>query len=237
MSYFWIDAPCINQADLEERSHQVSIMFRIYARADQVLVCLGLPFEGYEEAVQTVYGVASGLRSRYKTTPELATEELTEYIMQSVERLLRERTVAEADESPLTRIGLTLAAGYYPFAEPEEDMGETHFGAFLETTTKSGLCRRLSDPARARLWSGLGDAARYLLQVRIHSHCRCIFYTSRGHIVLGPQHMKDPEVVCIPAGSAFPWILRREEDHYIFMGQCYLYGVMEVSKVLSFDTG
>ncbi|KAJ4406457.1 hypothetical protein N0V82_010127 [Gnomoniopsis sp. IMI 355080] len=38
---FWIDAICINQADLRERSAQVRIMPQIYSRADCVIVWLG----------------------------------------------------------------------------------------------------------------------------------------------------------------------------------------------------
>lgn len=39
--FLWIDAICINQADLEERSAQVRIMPRIYSNADCVIVWLG----------------------------------------------------------------------------------------------------------------------------------------------------------------------------------------------------
>ena len=38
----WIDAICINQADLEERNRQVELMSYIYARAKRVLVWLGI---------------------------------------------------------------------------------------------------------------------------------------------------------------------------------------------------
>ncbi|KAK8137442.1 Heterokaryon incompatibility protein 6 [Apiospora sp. TS-2023a] len=37
---FWVDALCINQADPQERSHQVGIMDNIYAGASQVVVFL-----------------------------------------------------------------------------------------------------------------------------------------------------------------------------------------------------
>lgn len=37
----WIDAICINQADIEERNHQVKLMAYIFARAEEVLVWLG----------------------------------------------------------------------------------------------------------------------------------------------------------------------------------------------------
>jgi hypothetical protein len=38
----WIDAICINQHDLGEKRHQVSIMQSIYTYAEQVVVWLGL---------------------------------------------------------------------------------------------------------------------------------------------------------------------------------------------------
>ncbi|WYZ34137.1 hypothetical protein EsH8_I_000413 [Colletotrichum jinshuiense] len=37
----WIDAVCMNQADVEERGHQVRLMPQIYSRAQQVLVYVG----------------------------------------------------------------------------------------------------------------------------------------------------------------------------------------------------
>jgi hypothetical protein len=38
---FWVDALCINQADVLERNHQVNLMSRIYSQARLVLVWLG----------------------------------------------------------------------------------------------------------------------------------------------------------------------------------------------------
>ena len=37
----WADAACIDQTNVEERSHQVGVMDRIYKRAQHVFVCLG----------------------------------------------------------------------------------------------------------------------------------------------------------------------------------------------------
>ncbi|KAH7384641.1 heterokaryon incompatibility protein-domain-containing protein [Pyrenochaeta sp. MPI-SDFR-AT-0127] len=44
----WVDAVCINQADIDERGHQVSQMRDIYTGADSVIVWLGLA-QGSEE--------------------------------------------------------------------------------------------------------------------------------------------------------------------------------------------
>ncbi|KAF1980949.1 heterokaryon incompatibility, partial [Aulographum hederae CBS 113979] len=37
----WVDAVCINQQDIDERSSQVQLMSQIYRRAEQVTCCLG----------------------------------------------------------------------------------------------------------------------------------------------------------------------------------------------------
>lgn len=51
----WIDAVCINQANLNERSHQVGLMDRIYSKARSVRICIkddAIPPEwhGYKES-------------------------------------------------------------------------------------------------------------------------------------------------------------------------------------------
>jgi hypothetical protein len=54
----WIDAICINQADVNERDSQVSIVGRIYEMAENVLVWLGRGTEGTEETLQLVQRIA-----------------------------------------------------------------------------------------------------------------------------------------------------------------------------------
>lgn len=49
---FWIDAVCINQADVSERNHQVSIMHQVYAAAERVLVWLGESTPEEEDALK-----------------------------------------------------------------------------------------------------------------------------------------------------------------------------------------
>ncbi|KAL6823513.1 heterokaryon incompatibility domain-containing protein [Trichoderma camerunense] len=46
---FWIDAICINQSNLEERSNQVRIMNHIYSRASTVVVWLGSKYAEYQK--------------------------------------------------------------------------------------------------------------------------------------------------------------------------------------------
>jgi hypothetical protein len=51
-AHFWIDSLCINQADVEEKSAQVSMMADIYERAFVVYACIGPPADGSESLVR-----------------------------------------------------------------------------------------------------------------------------------------------------------------------------------------
>ncbi|KIM95562.1 hypothetical protein OIDMADRAFT_98622, partial [Oidiodendron maius Zn] len=53
-SYWWIDAICINQGDVEERNSQVALMRRIYGSAMQVQVWLGDEDNDSTEAIGLV---------------------------------------------------------------------------------------------------------------------------------------------------------------------------------------
>ncbi|KAL5421551.1 hypothetical protein PMIN04_005513 [Paraphaeosphaeria minitans] len=48
----WVDAVCINQYDLGERSNQVAIMAMIYAYANRVVLWLGEEADGSKEAME-----------------------------------------------------------------------------------------------------------------------------------------------------------------------------------------
>jgi len=49
--YYWIDAICINQKDVDERNVQVRMMHHIYFRAQTVVVWLGKSYAQYETAL------------------------------------------------------------------------------------------------------------------------------------------------------------------------------------------
>ncbi|ORY16939.1 heterokaryon incompatibility protein-domain-containing protein [Clohesyomyces aquaticus] len=55
--YFWIDAICINQENLHERNHQVSLMKSIYFSAQSVVVWLGPSEDSIVSAFNTVKSV------------------------------------------------------------------------------------------------------------------------------------------------------------------------------------
>lgn len=61
----WIDAICINQQDLRERSSQVKIMGDIYRLADRVVVWLGTEKDNSAQALKTLSQLASEVKFDY----------------------------------------------------------------------------------------------------------------------------------------------------------------------------
>ncbi|KAK6221608.1 hypothetical protein LQW54_001380 [Pestalotiopsis sp. IQ-011] len=51
------------------------------------------------------------------------------------------------------------------------------------------------------------------------------FETSNGYIGRGEMVVRSTDHVCILNGVRFPVILRKEEEHWTFVGGCYVYGV------------
>ncbi|KAF9475909.1 HET-domain-containing protein [Pholiota conissans] len=52
--FLWVDAICINQADPEEKQHQVGRMGRIYSQAKQTIVWLGPEADGSNRAMDFI---------------------------------------------------------------------------------------------------------------------------------------------------------------------------------------
>ncbi|RDW91801.1 hypothetical protein BP5796_01195 [Coleophoma crateriformis] len=60
----WIDAICINQADILERNSQVELMAMIYKNAKQVLVCLGMDQVNTEGTAALISEIVSSSRGQ-----------------------------------------------------------------------------------------------------------------------------------------------------------------------------
>ncbi|KAE9366265.1 HET-domain-containing protein [Stipitochalara longipes BDJ] len=53
-----------------------------------------------------------------------------------------------------------------------------------------------------------------------------LFSTSSGLYGLGPQGLKEGDNVCVLFGSKAPLLLRKIEDHFILVGECFVLGMM-----------
>jgi len=50
----WVDAICINQADIQERSYQVRSMGKIYSKGSRVIVWLGEAVDNSDQALEAI---------------------------------------------------------------------------------------------------------------------------------------------------------------------------------------
>ena len=60
----WIDAVCINQADLDERAQQVAMMADIYSSSNGNLVYLGEEDKYTEQAVESIHRIITDVKRR-----------------------------------------------------------------------------------------------------------------------------------------------------------------------------
>ena len=67
-SFIWVDAICINQADLNERAMQVRIMRQIYGKAELVYIWLGSESADTAIGIELLHRTAQAVRGKYYAT-------------------------------------------------------------------------------------------------------------------------------------------------------------------------
>jgi hypothetical protein len=89
--------------------------------------------------------------------------------------------------------------------------------------------------AFTHLWTGeedIGFPSHNYLQRRLEhairsaSSSRKLVKTSRGYIGLAPLTTRPGDLVCILLGHRLPVILRAVDKYYLFIGECYVHGIM-----------
>jgi hypothetical protein len=48
---------------------------------------------------------------------------------------------------------------------------------------------------------------------------------------LGPQELEECDVFCVLAGRSVPVLLRKENDHYVLVGECFVWELMDGESV------
>ena len=132
--------------------------------------------------------------------------------------------------SLLSIIGETLVAGDNSYGYGDDfAFGEAHFHSVLQYTSCKSMSQELSSEAHAVVSDGRGDPLTFMTGFDVHTTYRVCFITSQGYLGLGSEYMLAGDLICVPQGSETPYILRKEDDCYILIGQCYI----SVSEVFS----
>jgi hypothetical protein len=50
--------------------------------------------------------------------------------------------------------------------------------------------------------------------------------SEKGYLGLVPKRAKTGDSICVLLGCNKPLIIRREDDHYLLLGDSYIYGIM-----------
>ncbi|KAK3983887.1 het-6-heterokaryon incompatibility protein, partial [Cladorrhinum sp. PSN332] len=64
---------------------------------------------------------------------------------------------------------------------------------------------------------------------------RRVFVTELGYIGLAPIASMLGDEVCVLMGSKVPHVIRRDGDIYRFVGECYVYGIMDGEVLQGID--
>ncbi|KAI0436531.1 heterokaryon incompatibility protein-domain-containing protein [Xylaria telfairii] len=150
----------------------------------------------------------------------------------------------------LTRaVMITLSADWNLTSQTRvADQPTSHFTAFI----KDAYYRMKSEQMQSRERAGLEDAYKTLLCqstadvasdgniYRLHldaAHNRRILFTDKAYIALGPSRTEIGDLICILFGGATPMILRPFGDTYRFIGECYVYDLMNGEAVRDWQQG
>lgn len=60
--------------------------------------------------------------------------------------------------------------------------------------------------------------------------------THDGQLALVPEHAEVDDIICVLLGCSVPVVLRRVQDHYVFIGECFVAGIMQGELVADLET-
>ena len=66
---------------------------------------------------------------------------------------------------------------------------------------------------------------------------KSFFITSKGYMGLGPPQVDKGDLVCVIFGCPHPLLMRKEKDHYLLVGEVYVYGMMRGEMIAELETG
>ena len=67
---------------------------------------------------------------------------------------------------------------------------------------------------------------------------RIFFITRDGYIGLAPEAAQEGDVVCVVLGGEVPYVIRpKKNGHYLFVGECYVHGLMDGQALRGYEEG
>jgi hypothetical protein len=63
------------------------------------------------------------------------------------------------------------------------------------------------------------------------------FATAKGYMGIGPQKTRRGDLICVFPGCQVPLLLRKVDEHYVLVGECFVLGLMEGEAVANGKVG
>jgi len=73
----------------------------------------------------------------------------------------------------------------------------------------------------------LAISNRFHLAVIAASVNRTFFISQKGYMGMGPEAMNERDIICVALGCDVPLVLRKEREHYLLVGECFVWGLMD----------
>jgi hypothetical protein len=86
-----------------------------------------------------------------------------------------------------------------------------------DTTAAAEALREMSIAGNGTVWA---DGANSV------TDSRRVFRTVKGYYGLGPPLIGSGDIICVLFGGKTPYCLRRIDNHYVLIGECYVFGLM-----------
>jgi hypothetical protein len=67
----------------------------------------------------------------------------------------------------------------------------------------------------------------FMFSIRNVSDSRRLFVTNNGYMGLGPTYIEVGDLICVLFGCSVPLILRKQNDFYTVLGECFVLGLMD----------
>jgi hypothetical protein len=64
-----------------------------------------------------------------------------------------------------------------------------------------------------------------------------LFETKDGYLGLGPRTMLKDDLICVLFGSNVPFVLRRVDDYFVLVGECFVLGLMDGEAIDRLERG
>ena len=130
----------------------------------------------------------------------------------------------EQSQKP-TAFSLTLCAGLSRYRCAEDNLLQ-HFKDFAWIPKTLRLDHLL--PGTSSEMDGQGESERFLADMRMVCEGRTFIFTEKGRYGLAPMIAQAGDICCVLLGATVPFIVRRTdtEDHFKFIGEAYVHGIM-----------